>query len=388
MGFRSITQHFIIYLLTVISIFTKNAWHKIAMRLYVYLMVTEAFVRNLNANSTPIGSTLSTSASVDSLTAGKDDVPVLRYLRTTVIADEDKKYEGQFATSHDERGFSFDALSNIDALKSTWKTFWMRILDDKPVELAFRSNGLMKAKGALVQHKNFKKWYESVKDNEKALNTLLQYYTKDQLYPVLDAWKIDPTKKVTKGILIGVSNKEVAKALQHELIERWWAARDTPLIVFKNMGLQMKLENILTNPNFIKWTEYLDRYNKESLDDTTNEINVLIENYNEKAVVEMLQAANAVGDTKDLTTKLQMQLIQRWLRSDVSPIDLLNKLKREGEQDLLNSPNLPLWIRYVKTYNTVNDIFDTSEIEVMLQRFDEARVAEMLIKAKEAKVQK
>lgn len=54
------------------------------MRLhYISLLVAGAFFGSAKANSVATDSTPSTAASLDSLTTGKDDEPVLRFLRTT-----------------------------------------------------------------------------------------------------------------------------------------------------------------------------------------------------------------------------------------------------------------------------------------------------------------
>ena len=161
------------------------------MRLhYVSLLVAEAIIGNAKANSAPRDLTPPTTASVDSLTAGTEDVPVLRFMRTTVIADEDMQHGEQFATLHknnEERVSPLDALLEPNAFKSTWKKFVMKISsNDDP---------------ALIYHKNFNKWYEKTKDSKKALSTLVNYYGEDNLYTVLDAWNVDSiTKEATNHL--------------------------------------------------------------------------------------------------------------------------------------------------------------------------------------------
>ena len=94
----------------------------------------------------------------------------MRFLSPTVTAVEDKDHWDQFASSpnnNEDRGSHFDALSSIEGLKSTLKTIGMRISNGDPVELAFRTKGLMNAKDELVKHKNFKKWLEDTQDNER-----------------------------------------------------------------------------------------------------------------------------------------------------------------------------------------------------------------------------
>ena len=132
------------------------------MRLhYVSLLVAEAIIGNAKANSAPRDLTPRTTASIDSLTAGTDDVPVLRFMRTTVIADEDMQHGEQFATLHknnEERVSSLDALLEPNAFKSTFKSTLKKFLsnDDPAIEIIKTSiNGMKRRR---IAKRRFRRW--------------------------------------------------------------------------------------------------------------------------------------------------------------------------------------------------------------------------------------
>ncbi|CAI5703812.1 unnamed protein product [Peronospora effusa] len=177
------------------------------MRLhYISLLVVGASLKNAKSNIVPTELTPSTAAS---LTAGKNDVPVLRFIRTSVIADKDDEDGEQSATVHrddGERTFSFNSLINVDALKTKVTTLKLGMFGNNPVEYAFRKYGLMKAEDNLLKHKKFNKWFTQTKKlyplvyNEKAVSTLLRYYSDSKLYKILNAGKVGSTKDVAEGL--------------------------------------------------------------------------------------------------------------------------------------------------------------------------------------------
>ncbi|CAH0487152.1 unnamed protein product [Peronospora farinosa] len=125
------------------------------MRLhYISLLVVGASLENAKSNIVPTELTLSTAAS---LTAGKNDVPVLRFIRTSVIAGKDDEDGEQSATVHrddGERTFSFNSLINVDALKTKVTTLKLGMFGNNPVEYAFRKYGLMKAEDNYLSTKS------------------------------------------------------------------------------------------------------------------------------------------------------------------------------------------------------------------------------------------
>ena len=271
------------------------------MRLhYVSLLVAGAFFRSAKANSALIGSTPTTASSVDSLTAEKDDVFVLRFLRTTIAVDEDDK-DGEQSTiaqkTDEERAFSFDFRASIDALKSKVQTLLLRIFDSKAVEKAFEKHGLMEAGESLLELEEFNKWLEETKKlrplnfNDEAVSTLLRYYKDDVLYKILDA----------------KNTEEVVTDLQNALIKSWLTKNKSPIDVFKIVEQDSKLDDILTSPSLPVWTKYLDDYNKGNIGHKMNEFEVLVRCYGETAVSEMLKAMKKVGSTNELVAKLQKQ---------------------------------------------------------------------------------
>ncbi|CAH0487151.1 unnamed protein product [Peronospora farinosa] len=304
------------------------------MRLhYISLLVVGASLENAKSNIVPTELTLSTAAS---LTAGKNDVPVLRFIRTSVIAGKDDEDGEQSATVHrddGERTFSFNSLINVDALKTKVTTLKLGMFGNNPVEYAFRN----------------------------------------KLYKILDAGKVGSTKDVAEGLQIALRKSWLSKI------------NDSPLNIYKELEPGSKLDDILTSPNLQVWTRYLDQYNAAHPDRKMDEIEVLLDSYDEKDVFEMLEAAKEVEGTKKLATKLQMQQRKYWVKNNYSPKEVFRVVEHGRKlDDILTSPYWPVWTRYLDEYNTANSGHEMDEITVLLGSFDQKAVFGMLEAAKEA----
>lgn len=70
----------------------------------------------------------------------------------------------------------------------------------------FGKMNLSDAEDKFLEHQNFNKWFEKMKEifpnnfNEKAVTVLLQYRSEDDLYTILDAGKIGSTADVTEDL--------------------------------------------------------------------------------------------------------------------------------------------------------------------------------------------
>ncbi|CAI5746953.1 unnamed protein product [Peronospora destructor] len=196
---------------------------------------------------------------------------------------------------------------------------------DKSMD-AFKKYGLKKAEDKLLTHLNFMKWFEELHSpdfNEEALLTLLRHYSDGELYKIL-----------------AESTKDVAKGLQNALIKRC--------------------------PNLPVWIKYMDDYNEKNGGQKTDAIEALLDSYNEKAVVIMLQEAKKVEGAEKLATKLQKELTEYWLKEkNYSLLDVFRVMQHGRElEDVLTSPYLLVWTRYLDEYNTANPGHEMDEIRV------------------------
>ena len=256
---------------------------------YVSLLVAEAFVGNSNANSAPMGSILSTAASVDSLTAGKDDVRVLRFLRTTVTADEDEEHGKQIATAHEDDeervlGLPFSFTSKAESAKLTTPLLGGQNSEILPEVSAFIKYDLVNAKDDLFMHENFNKWILETKEIrankyiEAAFATLRKYYRRDKLFKILQAAKVKPTVAVANAPHNAISKVDVAKLIQDEVLKSWSIDEKDPRQVFEYMGLSSNKKDI-TSPTFLVWLDYIKQFVDDNPTYNTNEIKELVSIY-------------------------------------------------------------------------------------------------------------
>ncbi|CAI5703928.1 unnamed protein product [Peronospora effusa] len=333
---------------------------------YVSLLVAGASFESASANSAPTDTTPSTATLANSLTAGKDDVFVVR---------KDDFFQ-----------FSRRLQVEIDDVKTK--------LNGNPLKHAFRKYGLRKAKDQLLEHEKFNEWFTKTKElhpqnfKEEAILVLKHYYSDGELYKILDAGKaksaevLDARKGESTEVLNaekGESTENVAKGLQVALINSWLADNVKPLDVFKNVEQASKLDDILTSPNLPVWTGYLKDYNIANPGHAMDEIRVLVNNYDEKAVFGMLEAAKEVEGTKKLATIWQEQQMKYWVDQKYSPAQVFSIMEHGRKlDDIFTSPYWPVWTKYLKDYNIKNPGHEMDEIRVLLDNYDEIAVLDMI----------
>ncbi|UIZ26482.1 hypothetical protein KXD40_002508 [Peronospora effusa] len=360
---------------------------------YVSLLVAGASFESASANSAPTDTTPSTAALANSLTAGKDDVFVVRFLRTSVTADYNDELGEQFATVHEDDKERMISFNSLDAFKSKLTTLKTK-LNGNPLKHAFRKYGLRKAKDQLLEHEKFNEWFTKTKElhpqnfKEEAILVLKHYYSDGELYKILDAGKaksaevLDARKGESTEVLNaekGESTENVAKGLQVALINSWLADNVKPLDVFKNVEQASKLDDILTSPNLPVWTGYLKDYNIANPGHAMDEIRVLVNNYDEKAVFGMLEAAKEVEGTKKLATIWQEQQMKYWVDQKYSPAQVFSIMEHGRKlDDIFTSPYWPVWTKYLKDYNIKNPGHEMDEIRVLLDNYDEIAVLDMI----------
>ena len=91
--------------------------------------------------------------------------------------------------------------------------------------------------------------------------------------------------------------------------------------------------------------------------------------------------------TIELAMKWQAQLIERWLDKRIEPFHVFAAVERKRDvEDLLTSPYLTIWTKYLAEYNKANSGKQKNEISVILKRYTEEDVVKMLKARRKVKV--
>ncbi|KAE9269108.1 hypothetical protein PF008_g30951 [Phytophthora fragariae] len=82
-------------------------------------------------------------------------------------------------------------------------------------------------------------------------------------------------------------------------------------------------DSILSNPGFSTWAKYMDAFNAKYPEHPTSMIPTLLDYFSDVALFKLTEVAENVKGTKTITTKLQEQLVNVWLKSQKTPDDAL-----------------------------------------------------------------
>ncbi|KAJ8576172.1 hypothetical protein ON010_g3040 [Phytophthora cinnamomi] len=105
--------------------------------------------------------------------------------------------------------------------------------------------------------------------------------------------------------------------------------------------------------------------------------------YGDEALIQIIEAAKKVSQTKDVATKVEMQQFQYWATIGKHPDDVFNlyALNKAGD-DLLSNPQLATWSAYLKVFNDKNSKEQTTLIAAMTKSYGDEGVVKILAAAK------
>ncbi|KAH7487767.1 hypothetical protein KRP22_013538 [Phytophthora ramorum] len=175
------------------------------------------------------------------------------------------------------------------------------------------------------------------------LSTLTTAYGDESLFKILEAAKQTP------------STQSLASKLQADQIEHWVVSGKAPrdvLRMFANKGAGAKTD-------FVDWVKYVDNFNTKHPNEpisTASMVSSLANQYGDYDLFRILQEAKRSQSTESIATKLQAEQIQRLQSKNEHPSYVFKILRlHEAEaKELLSSPMLTTWLKYLDTFNTKN----------------------------------
>ncbi|KUF78850.1 hypothetical protein AM587_10000641 [Phytophthora nicotianae] len=235
-----------------------------------------------------------------------------------------------------------------------------------------------KIENTVFGYLGFNTWVKYVDDfNEKnptkkesMIPSLLTLYSDIDLSRVLEMAKKASTTEA------------LARKLRMEQIQRWMTDGKTPGYVFKMFMVDSKVDELLTNPQFIAWTKYVDEFNAKNPANQASMIPPIVTHYGDDAVFGMLEAAKKVQSTEKLASKLQAEQIQKLLSSNHSPTYVFKALNLDKTGDeVFSTPLFTTWFNYLKTFNDKNPDKKESLLTSIHRYYQDHDVARIVEKA-------
>uniref|UniRef100_H3GQM6 RxLR effector protein n=1 Tax=Phytophthora ramorum TaxID=164328 RepID=H3GQM6_PHYRM len=240
----------------------------------------------------------------------------------------------------------------------------------------FKNLQVEKTGKELFQSAQFEKWATTVAKNFKKnpeqaptsmASALVGHYGDEALAALLVTAKQDLKSRI------------VAIQLQKAQLQNWESAGKTGDDIFKLLKLNGKGENLFETPLAPVWMSYVTQLNKENPGEVI--FSSLKKLYSNEVLAKMIVGAKNSASTIVMADKLELLLLNRWLREGktVDDIFTLLKLNKDGEK-LLQSPMLRTWISYVRWQS--KDPYGMILVK-LLTYYDEPSLAKILIAAQQ-----
>ncbi|KAL4140100.1 hypothetical protein PRNP1_015176 [Phytophthora ramorum] len=171
--------------------------------------------------------------------------------------------------------------------------------------------------------------------------TLTTYYNDKRLIKIIQEAKKFPNLEST------------ASKLQAEKIQSYLAIKKSPDDVFKLFGLGDAWDNVIGNPLFKTWLDYVKKFDRENPGKKTDWYFTLHTSYMDNGVESMVNKGLQNPSTVKIAEKVQGGLLKRWLVNEVSPDHTFNWILRYPKTDekLFADPRFETWAKYLSDFN-------------------------------------
>ncbi|OWZ24729.1 Avirulence (Avh) protein [Phytophthora megakarya] len=239
---------------------------------------------------------------------------------------------------------------------------------------------LLHASDDLFDNPKFLKWVKYVDDfsannPKEAVTTipiLTARYGDEGLLKMLETAQANP------------NTKEVATKLLGQQAQHWAVNGKTPDEVFMLFKMNIAGDKVFENAQWGNWVNYVKTYNSNNPKKTQTSVISSLQNiYGESYLVSILAAAGQVRATKSTSKKMELELIQIWLKNDRTTDDVFKLLELDkAASKVLGSPQLAFWGRYAGYVNEKQPGKTTSLIATLTTHYTEEGVVKMLEAAK------
>ncbi|OWZ04025.1 hypothetical protein PHMEG_00024149, partial [Phytophthora megakarya] len=185
---------------------------------------------------------------------------------------------------------------------------------------------------------------------------------------------------LTKLIIAGKNDNQIAVKLEKVELENWLSSGKTSDEVFKHLNLNDDTANIFKNPAFNTWVSYVAMVDKETPYETM--LAKLLAGQTDQSLAKWMRSPDLSYNTHKITQKLELVQLKNWLNSKKSSDDVFKLLLLHEEEgiNLLKNSALPVWESYVRMLKKNPDEILLNELKM---RNTDSEVAKLLVVAKQ-----
>ncbi|POM61848.1 Secreted RxLR effector peptide protein [Phytophthora palmivora] len=150
------------------------------------------------------------------------------------------------------------------------------------------------------------------------------------------------------------STEKIAMNLEAAQFHHWLSTDKGPDKVFKALGLDKAGENLLSSPQFTKFTKYTDDFHAKHLDKKMTTMWTIRASYSDFDVAKMIIAGEKVPGTQKAAQRMEAELFKSWMQPPNNPDDAFRSLKLNTAGDkLFSNPMFRYWMKFLDEYNKV-----------------------------------
>nr|AEK80750.1 Avh147 [Phytophthora sojae] len=334
------------------------------MRLYCAALITATVLATANASVTDN----SIVNAAEYPTVVQNDAPFQRFLRAATDEDE-------------ERAISFNSIPGVGKVKNIVDkqkaAQWLK--KGKEADDVFTKMKLNKVQGEkLFENKKFLAWVKYVDDfnakNPDKATSMIPTLTKNFGDDVV-ARMIEAATKVE-------GTKRLATSLQTQQIKYWQSLDMSVDDVVRALKLNNKVDDVLTDPNFLVLNKYLVDFNTWNPSKSTTMTETLARTYGDLPVAKMLATASKVESTKDMAKRLQVQQFDNWKQMGLDSDDIFKMMHLdEGVANMFSNPAFSAWAKYLDDFNANNPAKKTTVFKELRRHFSDNTLSQLIIAA-------
>ncbi|OWY98660.1 Avirulence (Avh) protein [Phytophthora megakarya] len=144
--------------------------------------------------------------------------------------------------------------------------------------------------------------------------------------------------------------------------------------MFSKLELSTAGEKLFESGKFVTWAKYVDNYNKKS-NKRVFMLPTLRRQYDDEALIKMLEAATQAQNTQRIGTILQTEQMKIWKSSGLSLEDLFKRYKLDRDANPFSNPAINILGRYSDEFNTGKK---TTLLKTLQKHYSDSELSQML----------
>uniref|UniRef100_H3GXM3 RxLR effector PexRD54 WY domain-containing protein n=1 Tax=Phytophthora ramorum TaxID=164328 RepID=H3GXM3_PHYRM len=178
--------------------------------------------------------------------------------------------------------------------------------------------------------------------------------------------------------------ESTASKLQTEKIQSYLASRKSPYDVFETLGLGDAWDNVIGNPLFKTWLNYVKKFDQGNPAKKTDWYYALHRSYMDNGVEPMVDKGLRNPSTVKIAKMVQEGLVKRWLVNQQTPDATFRWILYYPKMDenVLLNPRFETWVKYLDDFNQRYPDKKANVIDGLRTSYNDRSLLEMFDAAK------